>query len=786
PRLIWVSRSMEAAGHRWGFLAPWCVILKGRISFKWPRREEEVWDVKKRRLEVELPTRQDAQDGSRDFFYLSEKDFLKALQKFREALALLAAVAHVDQTAWRYLLQFHCSVDLGEEGEEGREENIPARFYLIIEERNKRKIHKFECLETVEKDLVHFCGVHQRLHPSREYLRDLEKIAALDPKLKPGKPTADIAIPVRLMLPRAVMTKCVKVLVDVHKADKKIRSEWENYDPSKEKQELGTKSLRCTFVLQPMAADFGEDEATSEMIQTMRALTTDGMSFSLAASWLLLENKLRGTERAKRKAFGELMGSFFNGTPRSREPLIPSYDLPMKDQPLQLGAVHLLCVSVLHPRDFEAMFSAIVATQTTTKLSIRMQIMPVEAPVYGHWWKWLAYGVFSKRARLNSSVESLALASIGSMTVEDIDIFNAVLASDHPEEHIYRTSRGEIDERDATLKAGARIRWELDDRGQPQQGSRAVILDLPVTSVRTFSDDGKSQWLDAVVPGYGRCQVQRKDLIFSQSRAVNASPNGLQELKIAFDKDEMPESDGLPRFLAAVGGSLKHLTLEGPMEELDPDTISQTCPNLETLSVLGYFVDIRLDFSQYHEHNQPLPPLKCNWNSVTELEVDLSDPSNPIARSARRLRVRLFPDWWGNWTQTPADYRPSVVDADVSELLGMLEANKTLEYVEIVFPVRYAQYMTDIRKHHLTPVNRGLHLATEAKIAFLSVLSSLVVSHDTSKKRKSQAQQVHLPMPDQHVLAKIFAFAAPNVLRQVFVRKTRDRDFDRERIQVVI
>ncbi|ETI35108.1 hypothetical protein F443_18487 [Phytophthora nicotianae P1569] len=116
----------------------------------------------------------------------------------------------------------------------------------------------------------------------------------------------------------------------------------------------------------------------------------------------------------------------------------------------------------------------------------------------------------------------------------------------------------------------------------------------------------------------------------------------------------------------------------------------------------------------------------------------------------------------------------------------MLEANKTLEYVEIVFPVRYAQYMTDIRKHHLTPVNRGLHLATEAKIAFLSVLSSLVVSHDTSKKRKSQAQQVHLPMPDQHVLAKIFAFAAPNVLRQVFVRKTRDRDFDRERIQVVI
>ncbi|KAG2782885.1 hypothetical protein JG687_00015187 [Phytophthora cactorum] len=103
----------------------------------------------------------------------------------------------------------------------------------------------------------------------------------------------------------------------------------------------------------------------------------------------------------------------------------------------------------------------------------------------------------------------------------------------------------------------------------------------------------------------------------------------------------MSYSDGLPRFLAAVGASLKHLTLEGPMEELDPSTISQSCPNLETLSVLGYFVDIRLDLTQYHESNQPLPPVKGNWNSVSKLVADLMDPGNPIARSAL---VRLFPD----------------------------------------------------------------------------------------------------------------------------------------------
>ncbi|KAG3236366.1 hypothetical protein PI124_g18622 [Phytophthora idaei] len=164
------------------------------------------------------------------------------------------------------------------------------------------------------------------------------------------------------------------------------------------------------------------------------------------------------------------------------------------------------------------------------------------------------------------------------------------------------------------------------------------------------------------------------------------------------------------------------------MEELDPRTIPQSCPNLETLSVLGYFVDIRLDLTQYHESNQPLPPVKGNWNSVSKLVADLMDPGNPIARSALRLRVRLFPDWFGNWAQIPAGYRPSVVEADVPQLLEILEANNSLEYVEVVIPARHAQYVGDIRKHYLTSANRGLRLAIEAKTAFLSALLPQEVS----------------------------------------------------------
>ncbi|KAG6942196.1 hypothetical protein JG688_00018262, partial [Phytophthora aleatoria] len=191
--------------------------------------------------------------------------------------------------------------------------------------RKKRKINKFKCLEAVEKDLARIYGVRQRLHPSNEYLRDLEKIAALDTKLKAGQPGVDITIPVEMMLPRAVISKCVEVLVGVHKADEKIRSEWRKYNSSVEKKEL---------------------------------------------------------------------------------------------------------------------------------LNIQK----------------------------NTSTARLAARSM----------------------------------KGATLVAGARARWEFDGHAQPQQGSRVLILDSPVTSVRTFSDDGASKWMDSLVPGYGRCQVQRKDLMVSQ------------------------------------------------------------------------------------------------------------------------------------------------------------------------------------------------------------------------------------------------------------------------------
>ncbi|KAJ8524102.1 hypothetical protein ON010_g17016 [Phytophthora cinnamomi] len=52
----------------------------------------------------------------------------KQFQKTREVMALLAAVAHVDYAAWRYLLEKSYLVDFVAEEKQRYEEEVPIRY----------------------------------------------------------------------------------------------------------------------------------------------------------------------------------------------------------------------------------------------------------------------------------------------------------------------------------------------------------------------------------------------------------------------------------------------------------------------------------------------------------------------------------------------------------------------------------------------------------------------------------------------------------------------------------
>ncbi|KAE9063568.1 hypothetical protein PF005_g29617 [Phytophthora fragariae] len=88
------------------------------------RSDHEGCEVSIRYFRVTIPPR--------DEFNGDEILYQAKLQQIREGLALLVAVKLVDQAAWRFMLVSYWDVDVGREGEQLFEEEIPARFELTL------------------------------------------------------------------------------------------------------------------------------------------------------------------------------------------------------------------------------------------------------------------------------------------------------------------------------------------------------------------------------------------------------------------------------------------------------------------------------------------------------------------------------------------------------------------------------------------------------------------------------------------------------------------------------
>ncbi|KAF1781003.1 hypothetical protein GQ600_15856 [Phytophthora cactorum] len=222
-------------------------------------------------------------------------------------------------------------------------------------------------------------------------------------------------------------------------------------------------------------------------------------------------------------------------------------------------------------------------------------------------WKWLAYGLFSKRARAYSALESAALNQIDALSDVDMEAFLSVLNSDHPEEVLCGTSAGVVAERNAALKRGPRSDGISLRRWRERLGG-------------------------AMIPGVGGCQVQRDDLIFDLSSAIETRPGALKTLTIGFNREEhtYPRSDGLPQFLAATGSTLRDLTLDGPRQEIDENLIVRSCPSLHTLSLCGGIVARRYEGDSSYADSEPQPrvPRRSDANRSSQIRESVEETSS--------------------------------------------------------------------------------------------------------------------------------------------------------------
>ncbi|KAG7381436.1 hypothetical protein PHYPSEUDO_006014 [Phytophthora pseudosyringae] len=261
--------SDEQVEQRWGFLSRWWVIVKHSLEFTSWEHEGECWGLRRRRLEVRLPSLQDDYGDTVFITGFDVEDHQTSLQWTRGVLSLLAIVARLNYHDWRYILECHCDLSLGGEGEAQYEEEIPAQFML--------KLASFEQTYTdmdadsFHDDLVLFCGTHQRQHHSRPYVEALGKVAAL----YNDKAALDVNVPVHVYFSSvAVWRQTMAMLLEVSRAEKAIEREWENYD-------VGAPGTpRCTFQLEPMLADFNSDPITPGLADTVQTLVDGNAWFS--------------------------------------------------------------------------------------------------------------------------------------------------------------------------------------------------------------------------------------------------------------------------------------------------------------------------------------------------------------------------------------------------------------------------------------------------------------------------------------------------------------------------
>ncbi|KAG2784946.1 hypothetical protein Pcac1_g5642 [Phytophthora cactorum] len=623
-----MTSSGASLEHRWCFLAPWCEVLKGKLRYGCVAVKGGLWDTKRNTLHVTI--RRDDIEGN---ILLEKHNFQQKLRKTREALALLAALEHADYTAWRYLLTVHCGINVGKAGEENIEDRIPVKFLLCLDLNGRKE------KDSVGYDLVKFCGVDQR-DSSEEFLETMAKIAALDKRIQPDWRGIDIEIPVQVFFSTdrlKPMEVSAKELLDYGEAERIIRDEWRQYVERPENQLVARGSLRCTFVLEPVVVDFLGMTMDSRMIKTISNLMQNNICFSQVKRLRLeLHEELWDNELESKKALGQLFTGLFNRTRRTRRTrklvtLRQRSVLDMytsKPDPFQLDQLQLFCISTMPASDFVALASAMAVNRTVKKLGIQLSLQGRAQITTRYWWKCLAYALFSERARTFSSLESVEI-KLDVMSVADMERFAEILTSDHPEEELLGFSRGAMEEWIATLKSGASIRWQFNYRGEPVSDCEPMSCMSPISFVRTFSDDGVSEWVNVLIPGYGHCQVQRKNLEFYEPSGAN-SGHHLSKLKLEII--EAWRVDGLSQFLAAIGAPLKSLTLKVRLLQLDVNSILQSCPNLVELSLSTDMVDIQLSLEQSNEIRQSLAEFSLDLNDIGSLSRSLNQSTSARVR----------------------------------------------------------------------------------------------------------------------------------------------------------
>lgn len=366
-------------------------------------------------------------------------------------------------------------------------------------------------------------------------------------------------------------------------------------------------------------------------------------------------------------------------------------------------------------------------------------------------WRWLAYALFSKRARACSSVRKIKLTK-AHLSSEDAEAMAQMIIRDSHEHELISsetlTSVAVPDEAEYHVDENAVV--QIYDRVSFMLGSSESFQIGRTCGIKLVgADDGASEWVDAIAPGIGWCKIQRTSLVRCHSRAVHDRQNPLQ-LKM-----QMAGSwSGVPRLLELVGSSLQTLRLTLLMDSkvLDISWILSSCPILEELTVQHELVSAEAFVKSCNEHKSRLRRLQIGFDDYKIVANVLKDDSHHLTKHLQ---------WW---------YCPCLSftgkRSPVAPLQDMLNVNRLLRWLTIeTIPDDTKKSATLLMGYNGQQLDVAVEkLSTTCKLAFLSVFDSREEPH-LPKKRKSTLLQA----PDGYSLSRIFQFATDRAVRSVEV-----------------
>ncbi|ETI29723.1 hypothetical protein L914_21560 [Phytophthora nicotianae] len=650
-------------------------------------------------------------------------------------------------------------------------EDFPARFLLELPYGRKAPVDDFESLRrgksiyntkpkgVLRGELVFFCGVEQDTRRSKEYDATLTKIIDIwrENQQQLGDIPDEIEVPITVKSHPAVSRTGGGMITYAQNVLNAVRHIREHTWPRAVKRE---GMPRVTFVL--------------DLLERICGLYLFDPTFRQ-------EIGVRGKQGAARKVVGKLLASLFGGAPAGQRvnganvltiSRVKTSGFPSQ---IELSSMNFYC-EPNRPWFFERFCSAAVVNQTSTHVSIVMQIaifplqLPEEDPelvarVYPWRWQWVCYGFFSKRARQLSRLERLTLQNVRVCT-EDVEAMRVVMLSECPEEELLGIGQSQ-EPRDVTIKPKASLRLQPMGADEKLGSNASFSVSREIRGVKILSNTTDKGWVDVLVPGFGKCQTRKSNLVQIDDTTAKTT----EGLSLVLTLVEDPDDELMCEFFGFIGGSLQDLTIRvSNFRTAMLERITAKCPRVKEIAVCTPNIEAR-----FHVRDSRLqhpivvhPTAPPSFENTVNLIRSFAMKDRSFARSLRRLRVRILRNY-GDASTTPP------LKECCTALLNVLEVNRTVEYLDVVTSTtqRALAVLFDKYEHEKLPVAQD-ELPVESKLAFLSIMP-LHDRQDGSEPKRSRRSCCLVDL-DRNSVSLIFAFVATPVTRKVVFGGAELRD----------